>query len=406
MRVRPLIGILLASTLAGGCWQEASVGGDSDQQLESAPRFHTRDAGDTLGVVLFIHGVTGNATDTWTEEATGTYWPDLIAADPAFDGFATYLFEYRSPRLDQSLRIADIARGFAQFVSEDGLDTVPELVVIAHSMGGLVLRSYLLSTPDVAPNLTTAFFFGTPTAGSQLARSAAAISRNPQLAELAPGVGSHLEEEVVRWLTAGRELNAHCAYERLESPFLGLIVPLTSALILCNRPPMPIEADHSGLVKPAHDRTLQHLFVRDRFQERATSVANRVQTTGAVAVSLQEIQVLGRCDPRESFPPGGDYYYAMAVNDSIVLGLPRESAITNVDADSTIHIDRTRAVLVPDGRGVRVNLTVGNRNTNRPDDEILFEASRANEYRGLDTLSALNSTATCDARVVVRFGLD
>ena len=32
-------------------------------------------------VIIFVHGVTGDARDTWTNTATGAYWPDLIRLD-------------------------------------------------------------------------------------------------------------------------------------------------------------------------------------------------------------------------------------------------------------------------------------------------------------------------------------
>jgi len=51
------------------------------------------------GVIVFVHGLMGDSTTTWTNQSTRAYWPDLISHDKLFDGFDIYVYEYPSPRI-------------------------------------------------------------------------------------------------------------------------------------------------------------------------------------------------------------------------------------------------------------------------------------------------------------------
>jgi pimeloyl-ACP methyl ester carboxylesterase len=69
---------------------------------------------------------------------------------------------------------------------EDG-SPVTEIDVVAHSMGGLVLRSYLYGralTPGGAPKVRKAVFIATPHFGTSVASP---LEKDPQLREMAPG---------------------------------------------------------------------------------------------------------------------------------------------------------------------------------------------------------------------------
>jgi hypothetical protein len=44
-------------------------------------------------VIVFIHGIFGDARSTWTS-SNGAYWPDLIAKDELFKDYSIYVYEY------------------------------------------------------------------------------------------------------------------------------------------------------------------------------------------------------------------------------------------------------------------------------------------------------------------------
>src|SRR5271165_3428236 len=47
------------------------------------------------GVIVFIHGVTGNAKSSWSSNES--FWPELITRDSSFDGHDVYSYKYPSP---------------------------------------------------------------------------------------------------------------------------------------------------------------------------------------------------------------------------------------------------------------------------------------------------------------------
>ena len=50
-------------------------------------------------VLILVHGLTGNGKSNWTS-ADGTYWPDLMRDDPAFQEFDIYVYQYDPPYLE------------------------------------------------------------------------------------------------------------------------------------------------------------------------------------------------------------------------------------------------------------------------------------------------------------------
>ena len=48
-------------------------------------------------VVVFIHGITGDADKTWRNKESEAYWPTLLTEDPDFAEFDIYVVSYPSP---------------------------------------------------------------------------------------------------------------------------------------------------------------------------------------------------------------------------------------------------------------------------------------------------------------------
>ena len=122
-------------------------------------RTHRSPADARLAVVL-VHGL----------DEPGNIWEDVIAA---FDGQPVELIELRYPN-DQAIDAS------ADFLAEKWADLAskPEVVFIAHSMGGLVVRDFVTRhyAPDgsrslsVGPSVRAAWLVATPNHGSEWAR--------------------------------------------------------------------------------------------------------------------------------------------------------------------------------------------------------------------------------------------
>jgi len=131
-----------------------------------------------------------------------------------------------------------------------------------HSMG-LIVRSFLTeyAREDYIKRIKLLYFLATPTEGSELSRVFGLMSQNPQFRQMAPADrANRLGEDLRRWLSARLEIASYCGYETEETPsgIPGvelIIVPMQSALALCNRRPDPIPANHITIAKPDNQDT-------------------------------------------------------------------------------------------------------------------------------------------------------
>lgn len=236
-------------------------------------------------VVVFVHGVLGNARDTWTHQ-NGGFWPALLKEDKDFDGANVFVVDYPTPALGKSLSIDELADSMRMTLKSQGVLDHPELVFVMHSMGGLVTRAYLLRSRDIARRVRLLYFFGTPTTGASIASVSGSISANVQFQRMATMTSaSYLADAQRNWLNSAElsSLPSFCAYEVQDT--LGIkIVEQASALSLCNRPPAPINVNHSGLAKPALRTDPSYATLRNAY------VSTGARQIGMLRMELQGVR--------------------------------------------------------------------------------------------------------------------
>src|SRR5215467_9515064 len=76
--------LLIASLLSNGC-----VSAPTTPLSPSGSRF-VRNKNEPA-VLVFVHGVLGNASTTWTNQTTHAYFPDLVANSDDFHGVDIYV---------------------------------------------------------------------------------------------------------------------------------------------------------------------------------------------------------------------------------------------------------------------------------------------------------------------------
>jgi pimeloyl-ACP methyl ester carboxylesterase len=237
-----------------------------DTGADERPSFYVRTNQDR-GVVIFIHGVTGDGVATWTNPKTKAYWPDLLKADPAFDGYNIFVYEYPSTMLGKSYSIDDLSDVMGIVFDQSNVLDHNELIFLVHSMGGLITRGFLLKNREIARKVSFIYFYSTPTTGSQMADIARLFSRNRQFESLVPmGENVYIENQQSSWLRARFNLRSFCAFETLETYGIN-IVTRQSGTNLCIEPPVPIAADHISIVKPDDQTHLSYLAFRAAFTE-------------------------------------------------------------------------------------------------------------------------------------------
>jgi pimeloyl-ACP methyl ester carboxylesterase len=136
--------------------------------------------------IVFVHGFTGKGPGTWNDLAP------RIAADPALASWDCWTVTYASSWLPDICGIwtADADLGIlAQLLVTDlgqgSLARYEALVLIAHSMGGLIVQKSLVDQKQIAARTRTVILFGTPSGGLIKAHTLKLWKR--QLAGMAQG---------------------------------------------------------------------------------------------------------------------------------------------------------------------------------------------------------------------------
>lgn len=243
-------------------------------------------------VVVFVHGVTGDARETWTSSRTRSYWPELIRTDERFSRANVWVFSYRSPKLSNAQDVEELALKLGDSLT-DVLRVHDKLYFLTHSMGGLIVREMLVLKAVPSAKVPLIYFFGTPSAGADLSGIAAAITRNPQFENLRPFArDSDVARFARSWLATSQDprrqypqrIWSYCAYE-LQGLVAGkLIVPMLSASHLCSTSPRAALADHSTMVKP-EDRTAEpYEYFASAYEFARSPIATLLASSSAITM--------------------------------------------------------------------------------------------------------------------------
>lgn len=272
---RPAIGLFLVQMLLLGCVGTApqnshleSIESHSNPKMV-LPGYVVKRPSGAKRVLVLIHGITGDGTSSWTNH-NGTYWPEIMKGDSEFQDFDIYVYEYPTDVLGQCLPITDLANNMRVHLKNDNVFLEHEQVVfLAHSMGGLVVRQFLLRNRETVDKVPLVMFFATPTAGSWKANAASLLPTCAQVDDLRTlDVNSYLKAQHSDWLSAGLQerVISHCAFETRSSSGMT-IVDRTSATLLCTRDPDALLTDHSDAVKPSGPNDLTHIIVRNALKD-------------------------------------------------------------------------------------------------------------------------------------------
>jgi pimeloyl-ACP methyl ester carboxylesterase len=213
-------------------------------------------------LLLFIHGIFGDTVTTWSRVDKPSL-PTLILKRPEFaDRFDAYAFGFPSSKVHEgSFSIPEAAKSLESDIRFHQLSTkYQRIVIVAHSMGGLVALEALLTFPELRSQVPLVVTFGTPYNGSQTAELADKVINDQGLQGMLgrDRGNSFLTSLTNRWkqmkLGDGPKPVVKCAYEKGDLPGFGVIVPETSGTALCDGAADPIVDDHIMMVKPKDDQ--------------------------------------------------------------------------------------------------------------------------------------------------------
>jgi pimeloyl-ACP methyl ester carboxylesterase len=279
-------------------------------------------ASDTC--VVFVHGILSSGETAWGSPS----WPELLKAEPQLKHIGIFVFTYRTSFASRTYSIADAADALREHFSIDGLWSVPNIVFVCHSMGGIVVRRFLVANQAKLSDLHPAiglFLVASPSLGSRDGNLLSALSfalQHTQAAALRFSQANTSLDELhrdFRTLLNGRKL-CIVGRELLEDRpikvkrWLGLwrqVVEPFSASAYFHQPgcePLRIPgSDHMTIVKPAQPTALQHVALK-RFLSEFPKIAQASCEGRLAALDSQR--------------------------DKEGTQAPRSGSITNVDIDS------------------------------------------------------------------------
>jgi pimeloyl-ACP methyl ester carboxylesterase len=242
-------------------------------------------------VIVFVHGVLGDARATWTNDTTKAFWPDLMKEDSFFNRFDIYVYSYSSPFRGAAYTVEELAEDLRRDLdTSDIFRKHKEVLFLCHSMGGIVVRAFLTRYRPQAAQVPMIYFFSTPTTGAQIAGLGKLLSNNPQLRTILPmgSADDYLAAIQKDWLAANFSIASYCAYETQDT-FGVRVVGEANATNLCNRRLDPINANHTDIVKPRDRSAVPYVSFRNavrELQERTTT--KRPITTRSRAAETSE----------------------------------------------------------------------------------------------------------------------
>ncbi len=225
------------------------------------------------GAIIFVHGFTGNGSDTWTN-ANGTYWPLMVSYDPDFSLFDTYVFEYETSVWDPCRRVTDLAESLNTFITDKRLlERYSQIVFVAHSQGGLIVRQYMIRYQEtISGHIPLVVLYGTPAAGSSWAQRVAMFARCKQVQDLVEiDENIALTVQIQDWQASKslKNIPVHCVIEG-ESTLGAEIVDRESAERGCTTT-QELNVNHIQLVKPACADDERHIAFRNKIRELVKS---------------------------------------------------------------------------------------------------------------------------------------
>ncbi|MYM72005.1 NACHT domain-containing protein [Duganella sp. FT134W] len=229
--------------------------------------------------VVFVHGLDGSSHSTWRyltpDHREHFFWPAALAEDcPHYGvwtlGYAAGIHTFAP----SAMAIKERARNLAHRLLNAGLGAYP-IIFVTHSMGGLVVKSLLVTSELEADSDSKAIarvtkgivFCATPHQGSAFATAAWLLGKHfggiqPHLAQLQANNEklNILHDHFVNWHRSHQvpllsyaeslSLTQRTVFSRIP---LALVVPLDSAdPRIKGYPPFPVDEDHITIAKPRH----------------------------------------------------------------------------------------------------------------------------------------------------------
>jgi len=186
-------------------------------------------------LMVFVHGGHGDYVATWTNTNTKVYWPELVRDDATnFGSMDVAMFDYFTPRSLQADGVEKNASKLRDMLKESKAAGYDDIVFVAHSLGGVVTRQFLVDLEkDKDPLLGKIRLVMSMTCaygGSWVPGVLSKLrSKNHQFDEVKPG-SSFLTSLNARWDVLRQTLNP----QQKQRPFVLAVWGESDDVVKCD----------------------------------------------------------------------------------------------------------------------------------------------------------------------------
>ncbi|WIW45402.1 ABC-three component system protein [Bradyrhizobium sp. 62B] len=256
--------------------------------------------------VIFVHGLTGDAVETWTcsasSEAEGNYWPNWLSAD--LPSLSFYTIGYPAGVFAQwakkEMNLHERAKSTLETLAGYSFGDKP-IVFVCHSLGGLLVKQMLRTAAEsnddgwnrIADSCAGIYFLATPHTGSSLADLLKTFVRRltsvhvDKLAMESPELDDL--NESFRMYCHGRKIDVCAYYEKYKTHNVALVVDKRSADPgVGGAPAIAVDADHLTICKPTSRHDVVYLGIHRRLKKLAFEHEDRAIGDAFASDDLQE----------------------------------------------------------------------------------------------------------------------
>lgn len=270
---------------------------------------------------LFIHGLDGDPYETWNfnPQSRRTFWPLWLRE--AFPDLATYTIGYEASKSEwrggHALAIEERATSLKNYLATElkpgkRLHGLP-LVLITHSMGGLIAKAMLRSSsenPNRGPNdlleqTCGVVFMATPHAGSNLAwwAKATAFFTRPTAAVRDMLPNDRDLRKLNKWYRDRAKehgIRSYAFYETKDTKGLPVVDAASADPAIEGLDVTPIDANHIDIAKPLDETAPQYVETVDFLRETLKQLDEKGGCS-AVNAPLRDAQVQDDADWQDRY---------------------------------------------------------------------------------------------------------
>lgn len=213
--------------------------------------------------VVFIHGLTGDASSTWIAEGGTDFWPTWLFEDvPGLAlyslGFPSSLFaKWAKKEMDMFERAGNVLELFAGH----GLGKKP-IIFVTHSLGGILIKMILRKACDaededwkcIAEEARLVVFLSTPHTGASLASALEILPGTSKQIKLLANETGFLEDlnlHYRKFANGSDHLSTAIYYEKHATKKVKVVVSRDSADPgVAGAIPVSVDKDHINICKP------------------------------------------------------------------------------------------------------------------------------------------------------------